>query len=326
MACGAFFPGDVLVVLRFGGDDGAVRSSDGCEGFFLIPQQLLTCGLFFARGGASLGSATEGHVQNQAGECTDTRAIRTFFARSGEHRLAGVIDALGDQVLRNFLGGFCRTLYTTTGEGCCNNATDWANVRGKDVQQAGGCTELCGKATFFGCGTFGFGSFTSFTCASGNTNTRGRSTASKASRAERKERQGGAQSFTKLTAYSVFVAGCRFKRLLGNTRDFFELGSYGLLCVLGEQCGDTSSCGLGKTNRTGHNAFEKFFGLTTERSFWRFCRTLTRLGYAALEFFASLLALVAFGGEDQTLLRGTFRAFDLINRSVRCGDLVQWHV
>jgi hypothetical protein len=151
------------------------------------------------------------------------------------------------------------------------------------------------------------------------------STASKASRAEREERQGGAQSFTKLTSYSVFVAGCRFKRLLGNTCNLFELGSYGLLCVLGEQCGDTSSCGFGQTNRTGHHAFEEFLDVAANRGFRFDSGALACFGQTTLDFGTALFALVPFGSEDQALLRSTFWPLNLVSRAIRCGDLIQRH-
>ena len=196
----------------------------------LVPQQLLACGflsrLFLAGGGARLGSATEGHVQNQAGECTNTRTIRTFFARSGEHWLVGVVDTFGDQVLCNLLGGFGCALHTTTRQCCGDDAAYRADVGGEDVQQTGRCTQQGGCAALFFGSTFGFGSFAGFTCTGSNTDTGRCDTTCKARRAERKERQGRTQSFTKLTAYSVFVAGCSLKRLLGNTRDLFELGAY----------------------------------------------------------------------------------------------------
>ena len=113
LACSAFFGLDILVVLGLGCDDGAVRQRHRGKWFGSVAQQLLFYGLgfrcrsfFVAPQRRTTSLAAYCHVNDQAGQCADSSAIGTFFAGTDEDFLLGVVHALGDQVLCNFLGCF----------------------------------------------------------------------------------------------------------------------------------------------------------------------------------------------------------------------------
>ena len=183
LACLTFFT--PLIFVEFGAacNDRAVRHNSRSEWRALITKQLLglgallflTCGwrcLFCVRTKLRATCfASDGHVDNQTCQCTDTCAIRTFLAGTHKNLLAWVVYALGDQVLRNLLSGFCCTFNTTPCNGSTHDALERLDLWSQDVEQAGRRTELCSQASFFACSAFGFSGFSGFTCTCGNTKT-----------------------------------------------------------------------------------------------------------------------------------------------------------
>ena len=247
--------------------------------------------------------------------------------------MAGLVQPLGDGVLGDFLRRFRGTLDTARDQGTLDEPDGFACTarEGSEghvdcrVKRTGDGAQCRGCAALFTCGSATFSTLSCFTCASGQTDTHTSGNARGPEQGQRSDRQERADAFTEAATDGAFVPTLGLKRLLGDTGDLFDLLACRLLGVLGQQGADTSSCGFGQTNRTGHHAFEEFLDVAANRGFRFDSGALACFGQTTLDFGTALFALVPFGSEDQALLRSTFWPLNLVSRAIRCGDLIQRH-
>ena len=248
----------------------------------LLPGQLsLALGFLFGSGilwlwctcGTSDPTA-ESHIQHTLRDCTCGPAVRRLLAQPLNEFLLRLVDAFGDQVLREPRRGFLRGFFATGNERPLDvleaprdnfiRQTTHDPDRGKCFQRTGKHAKRSRGSPLFIRGLVLLRTHAGFTRTCANTHSSRRSSAGNAERRRRQERSHGAHSLAQLSPDGLFVTRGRRERRFGRASYIGDTATGRGFVLIRQQRRGADGGLLDHTHGTGHQPLEGFLDLAAD--------------------------------------------------------------